>query len=337
MEHPVNTPAIERPAPSFAQRKIFLTGANGFIGQSLAARLRELGATVTGVDLVADPASGVVAGSTTDPAPWAHVLDGVDAVVHLAALVSTVVPIDTAWDVNVLGTKKVIDAALDAGVRRFVHLSSIAAYGWDYPDHVTEDYPTRVTGGVSSYVDTKTNSELVALANAQRGMEMVVVRPADVYGPGSVWIREPIAMAKANQLIMPEHGTGVFDVIYIDNFVDGLVLVLATEGISGEVFNLGEELAVSCKDYFGEVASWAGGSFRSVPISIGAPALGAIGRVQRLLGMKSELGPALLHMLNRPHLVSNAKARDVLGFQPIVSYADGMARSKEWARREGLI
>ncbi|AXN45309.1 3 beta-hydroxysteroid dehydrogenase/Delta 5--_4-isomerase [Mycobacterium marinum] len=333
----MSTDQSARPAPFFAQRKIFITGANGFIGANLAARLRQLGARVTGVDLVADPANGIIAGSTADPAAWASALDGVDAVVHLAALVSTVVAVETAWDVNVLGTKKVIDAAVDAGVRRFVHLSSIAAYGWDFPDHVTEDYPTRVTGGLSTYVDTKTNSELVALANANRGMEMVVVRPADVYGPGSVWIREPIAMAKANQLILPERGSGVFDVIYIDNFVDAMVLVLATEGIAGEVFNLGEELAVSCREYFGEVASWTGAKVRSVPIRIGAPALGAIGRIQRRLGMSSELGPALLHMLNRRYVVSNDKARDRLGFKPVVSYHEGMARSKEWARHEGLI
>lgn len=333
----MSTEQTDRPGPSLADRKIFLTGANGFIGRAMTQRFRELGATVTGVDLIADPGNGVVNGSTTDPAAWADALDGVDTVVHLAALVSTVIPVETAWDVNVLGTKRVIDAAVDAGVRRFVHLSSIAAYGWEFPDHVTEDYPARVTGGLSTYVDTKTNSEQVVFANAKRDMEMVVVRPADVYGPGSVWIREPIAMAKANQLLLPEHGTGVFDPIYIDNFVDGVALVLAAEGIAGEIFNLAEELAVRCRDYFGEVASWTGGKFRSIPIRIGVPALSAIGRIQRGLGMKSELGPALLHMLNRRYVVSNAKARDVLGFKPTVSYHEGMARSKEWARREGLI
>ena len=194
-----------------------------------------------------------------------------------------------------------------------------------------------VTGGVSTYVDTKTNSEQVVFANANRGTEMVVVRPGDVYGPGSVWVREPIDMAKAKQLILPEGGRGVFDVIYIDNFVDGIVAVLSTEGIAGEVFNLSEELGVSCKDYFGEIASWVGASPRMIPILIGLPAATVIGRVQRLLGQKSEIGPGMLHMLNRRHLVSNAKARAVLGFKPVVSYADGMARSKQWARREGLI
>ncbi|MEE3853300.1 NAD(P)-dependent oxidoreductase [Gordonia sp. LSe1-13] len=328
-----------RPAPT-VPGSVFITGAGGFIGRTLAARLRELGATVTGVDRVADPAEGIVAGSTTDPSTWAHALDGVDAVVHTAAIVSTVAPVEQAWEVNVLGTKKVLDAAVDAGVGRFVHLSSIAAYGWEYPDHVTEDHPTRVTGGVSTYTDTKTNSELTVLANAKRGMETVIVRPADVYGPGSVWVREPLAMIKKNQMILPEGGSGVFDVIFIDNFVDAMVLLLAADGadVEGQVFNFGEETMRTCGEYFGELASWVpGGKVTSVPIKVAAPALGAIGKVQRRLGMTSELGPALMHMFNRQVVVSNEKARTILGFKPVVSYEEGMARQKEWARREGLI
>lgn len=328
--------STSRPAPT-VPRSVFITGANGFIGRAIAARLRALGSTVTGIDLVANPDEGILAGSVTDPAEWAHALEGVEAVVHTAAVVSTVAPVEQAWQVNVLGTKKVIDAAVAAGVRRLVHLSSVAAYGWEYPDHVSEDYPCRVTGGLSTYVDTKTNSEQVALANAGRGTEIVVVRPADVYGPGSVWVRQSLAMIKAKQLVLPERGSGVFDLIYIDNFVDGMVLVLATPGIAGEAFNLSEESERTCQEYFGEIASWTGGSVRSVPIRVGAPLLGAVGRVQRLLGRNSELGPALMHMLNRKVVVSNAKSRTVLGFTPVVPYAEGMARSKAWARGEGLI
>ena len=129
---------------------------------------------------------------------WADALAGVDTVVHTAAIVSTVAPIDKAWEVNVLGTRKVLDAAIAAGVGRFVHLSSVAAYGFDFPENVDETYPVRVSGGLSSYTDTKVNSEQVVLAAHAAGeIECVVVRPCDVYGPGSVWIREPLALVKS--------------------------------------------------------------------------------------------------------------------------------------------
>ncbi|MEQ6899677.1 NAD-dependent epimerase/dehydratase family protein [Nocardioides sp. YIM 152588] len=330
--------STQRPAPA-VPTSVFITGAGGFIGRTLAARLRELGATVTGVDLVADPENGIVQGTTTDPSTWAHALEGVEAVVHTAAIVSTVAPTAAAWEVNVLGTKKVLDASVAAGVGRFVHLSSIAAYGWGFPKFVTEDYPARVTGGVSTYVDTKTNSEQVVLANAHRGTEVTIVRPADVYGPGSVWVREPLAMVEANQMLLPEGGRGVFDAIYIDNFVDAMVLLLAADAaaVDGQIFNFGEELELTCAEYFGELASWKGGKVKTLPIKVAAPALTVVGAVQRRLGMKSELGPALMHMLNRDALVSNEKARKVLGWEPAVSYDDGIARSKQWALNEGLI
>ena len=327
----------DRPAPTVPAR-IFITGANGFIGKALTARLRELGAEVTGVDLVGDPANGIVEGTTSDPDVWKDALDGVDAVVHTAAIVSTVAPIDKAWEVNVLGTRKVLDAAIAAGVSRFVHLSSVAAYGFDFPENVDETYPVRVSGGLSSYTDTKVNSEQVVLAAHAAGeIECVVVRPCDVYGPGSVWIREPIALAKAGQMILPNGGKGIFDIVYIDNFVDGMVLVLSSDAAAGQIFNIGDGAPVTCKEYFGRVAGWAGGKTRSVPLSIAAPALNVVGGLQRKIGKPNELGAAAMHLLNRPAGYSIEKARTVLGYEPIVEFDEGMRRCEEWARAEGLI
>ena len=327
----------ERPSPTVPSR-VFITGANGFIGKALAARLRELGAQVTGVDLHPDLEHGIVAGSTTDPAAWASELQGVDTVIHMAAIVSTVAPLDLAWEVNVMGTRKVLEAASAAGVSRFVLLSSIAAYGHEAPDGADETYPLKTTGGLSTYTDTKLNSEHVVLAAHAAGeIECVIVRPADVYGPGSVWIREPIALAKAGQMLLPNGGRGIFDPIYIDNFVDGMALVVASDKAAGQIFNLGEGNAMTCMDYFGRVARMAGGKVRTVPIKVAAPVLDLVGGIQRRLGRPNELGAGAMYMLNRRGGFSIAKARSLLGYEPIVTFDEGMRRSEEWARAEGLI
>jgi nucleoside-diphosphate-sugar epimerase len=326
-----------RPAPA-VPAKVFITGANGFIGKALAARLRELGAEVTGVDLVGDPANGIVQGTTTDPDVWKDALDDVDVVVHTAAIVSTVAPIDEAWEINVMGTRKVLDAAKAAGVKRFVHLSSVAAYGFHFPDGIDETYPTRVSGGVSSYQDTKVNSEAIVLAeHASGGLECVVIRPCDVYGPGSVWVREPLALAKANQMILPDGGKGIFDVVYIDNFVDGMVLSISAPQAAGQVFNIGERNTMTCGEYFGRIASWSGKRTRSVPIGIAAPLLDVVGGLQRKLGKPNELGAAAMYLLNRKGGVSIEKARTMLGYEPIVGFEEGIQRCEEWARSEGLV
>jgi nucleoside-diphosphate-sugar epimerase len=138
-------------------------------------------------------------------------------------------------------------------------------------------------------------------------------------------------------MILPNGGRGIFDVIYIDNFVDGMVLAVASDKAAGQIFNIGEGNALTCMDYFGRVAGMAGGKVRTVPIRVAAPLLDLVGGLQRRLGRPNELGAAAMHMLNRRGVVSIDKARTVLGYEPVVTFDEGMRRSEEWARAEGLI
>ncbi len=246
-----------RPSPEVPDR-VFITGANGFIARSLAARLRELGAEVSGVDLVSSPADDVVAGSTVEPGPWEDRLTGVDVVVHTAALVSNAAPLDEAWEVNVLGTQRVLRSAVQAGVGRFVHISSIAVYGFDFDDGVDERDPVSVSG--YSYVDTKVNSEHVVLAAQAAGeMATTIIRPGDVWGPASrPWTIIPLEMIAKGQLVLPAHGKGVFSPVHIDNLVDGVVLAVASKEAVGQIFNLTDGVGISCSEYFGRLAAMAG-------------------------------------------------------------------------------
>lgn len=325
-----------RPAPK-APARVFITGANGFIARSLAARLRELGSQVSGVDLTASAADHVVAGSTIDPAPWAEQLVGVDAVIHTAAIVSNSAPLDKAWEVNVLGTQRVLRAAAAAGVARFMHISSIAAYGFDFADGVTESDPVRVSG--YSYVDTKVNSEHVVLAAQAAGeIATTIIRPGDVWGPGSrPWTIIPLEMIAKGQMVLPAQGKGVFSPVYVDNLVDGMLLALASEDAVGQIFNLTDGYGISCADYFGRLAAMAGGKVRTLPTPAALTLTTVMGAVQRRLGMQSELTAATVGMLNRTGTYSIEKARTVLGYEPTVSFDDGMARVERWARAEGLI
>lgn len=325
-----------RPAPPLPAT-VLITGANGFIGRALAARLRELGTTVRGVDLVAAPADDVVAGTTVDPDPWAGQLAGVDAVVHTAALVSNAAPLDKAWEVNVLGTHRVLRAAVAAGVPRFVHISSIAAYGFDFPDGVTESDPVRVSG--YSYVDTKVNSEHVVLAAHVAGeIAATIIRPGDVWGPGSrPWTIIPLEMISKGQMILPADGDGIFSPIYIDNLIDGMVLALGAKAAVGQIYNLTDGYGISCSDYFGRLAAMAGGKVRTLPTPLALLLTASLGTIQRRLGITSELTAGTVEMLKRTGTYSVEKARTHLGFEPLVSLDDGLARVQQWARAEGLI
>jgi nucleoside-diphosphate-sugar epimerase len=324
-----------RLAPKVPAR-VFITGANGFIARGLAARLRELGAQVSGVDLIASAADQVVAGSTVEPEHWADHLTAVDVVIHTAALVSNAAPLDKAWEVNVLGTQRVLRAAAAAGVARFVHISSIAAYGFDFADGVDESDPVRVSG--YSYVDTKVNSEHVVLAAQAAGeIATTIVRPGDVWGPGPrPWTIIPLEMIAKGQMILPAHGKGIFSPVYIDNLVDGVILALTSDDAIGQIFNLTDGYGISCADYFGKLATMAGGKVRTLPTPAALTLTTVLGAIQRRLGIQSELTAATVGMLNRTGTYSIAKARAILGYEPTVSLDDGMARVEQWARAEGL-
>lgn len=332
-----DTETAARPAPSLAGRTILVTGASGFIGRALGGRLRELGATVSGVDLVADPDSGIVAGSTTDPASWASALDGVDTVIHTAALLGAAHPLDRAREVNVMGTSRVLRAAIDAGVSRFVHFSSIAAFGFDYPDGVDETYPVQVNGDV--YTDTKVNSEAVVLAAHGAGeIDVTVIRPGDVWGPGSVWVRSPITeMLKPTGFPLPDGGNGIFSPVYIDNFVDGAVLIVASDKAAGQVFIVTDGVGVRCAEFFGHLAQMSGGTIRTFPMSVAMPLADVVGGILRRLKQPSDLCAGTMWLLNRPGTYSIEKARTVLGYEPLVSIDEGMDRVRDWARESGLI
>lgn len=319
-------------------QRVLITGAAGFIGQALSERLRDSGNEVTGVDLKADADRGIVAGSTIEPDSWSDRLDGRDLVVHTAAVVSLHGDPEDFWRVNVLGTRRTLAACAEAGVKRFVHLSSVAAFGFDFPDGVDETYPVRTCG--VPYVDTKVAGEQVVLqAHAAGEIDVTVVRPGDVYGPRSrPWTIEPIQMLKRRQMLLPDGGRGIFSPVYIDNLVDGLLAAATKDAGRGQVFTISDGVGLSNAEFFGRYARMIGK--RKVPT---APAalLRPLARLAHGLSaftpLSSETNPDTIAMLSRRGTYSIEKARTMLGYEPAVGIEQGFARTEAWLRAEGLL
>ncbi len=204
---------------------VFITGANGFIGRALMKRYRDLGCEVRGMDIKADAGWNVVAGDLVEPKAWATHARGCELFINTAAVVSLAADWQLYRDVSVQGVRNALDVAIAGGAKRFLQYSSIAAMGWDYPDGADEKRPAAI-GVEYRYGVAKRNSEHVVLAAHAAGeIECTVVRPGDVYGPGSrAWLIEPLKMAKAGQLILPDGGRGVFTPVYIEDLLDGTML-----------------------------------------------------------------------------------------------------------------
>ena len=316
-------------------RRIFITGASGFLGRALAAHFGARGDTVAGVDLIANPERDVVAGDVAEAGAWQAAAAGADVLVHTAAVVSNAVGHAEQWRVNVLGTRRALDAAVAGGVPRFVHFSSVRAFGdHGYPPGVSEQHPVRPHG--SPYVDTKVAGEQVVLqAHAAGEVAATVLRPADVYGPGSrPWTLLPLEAIRAGRFLLPAMGRGAFTPLFVDDLVAGVAAAADDAGV-GQVITLAPEAAVPAREFFAHYFRMLGRPGpRCAPTPVAVALAAAVSTASRA---PTEVNPETMRYLARPGGYSVAKAARLLGWRPQVGLDEGMARTERWLRAERLL
>jgi 2-alkyl-3-oxoalkanoate reductase len=319
--------------------RVGVTGAGGFIGRAVCAALTAQGADVVGLDVTSDARPRVqetgatfVECDTRDAPAVELALSECRLVVHTAAIVSDWGSMADFVAVNVGGTRNVLDAASAAGAERIVHISSVAAWGYEFPRRLREDALPRVCG--APYVDTKAASHALAAA---RGA--TIVRPGDVYGPGSVpWAIRPFEALEAGRLYVPRGGGGIVTPVYIDDLVDCIVRSLTHPEAGGEAFTAWDGRPIRAADFFAFYARMLG---RETVPSLPRPLLDGALRLQdtvaRIRGRPPVVSRAALIYISRRATYPNARAREILGWEPQVTLEDGMARTEEWFREVGML
>lgn len=325
--------------PSLPHR-VFITGANGFIGRTLFDRYKDLGCEVRGMDLQADPERDVIAGDLTKPQQWQAHAEGCDLFINTASLVSLSADWEAYTTVSLVGVRNALDASIQGGAKRFVHYSSIAAMGYNYEPGADETAPV-VIGEHYRYGVAKGASEHVVLAAHAAGeIDCTIIRPGDVYGPGSrPWLLEPLKMARAGQLLLPNQGQGIFTPVYIDDLVDGTLLAAGLPAGSGRIFILWGDEPITCRDFFRNHWQWAGkkGNPPSIPLAAALKLTHSIWWLNRKFKRNNEVSPDTMLMFARKGGFSIENARKHLGFEPKVKLKEGLRRSEAWLREIGEI
>ena len=232
--------------------RVFATGTTGFVGSVVAEQLRARGDTV--VQLVRDPAKAellkktgrdVIVGDLGDPDALKRGMDGCDAVVHAGAIYEVGISAPRRVDMytaNVDGTEAVLAAALEVGVPKVVHVSSIVVFGNTNGKIVDETY-RRGDGYTSYYDETKTLAHRVAEGYRAKGLPVVIAQPGQIYGPGDhSGIGALFRRAAAGKLPVLTFGDLGLSFVHVADVAGGIVR-LVDRGRPGQAYVLGGEMA----------------------------------------------------------------------------------------------
>lgn len=328
-----------------------ITGATGFIGGHLARRLVQDGHRVRCLVRSTSDTSALdelnvqlAVGDLTDVRSLMQAAQGCSHVLHCGALVSDWATKREIADINVSGTRRLLDAAVHASVQRFVHFSSTDVYGYPGGVAIEETYTAR--GFSNWYAQTKLEAEReVNRAAGEHALEAVILRPATVYGPGSTDVIGEIARAiRARHMMLIDGGRPVAGLCHVENLVDAAVLALHHRAAPGEAFNVSDGLPTTWRDLTDDLA--AGLASPNVRLSLPYRLALGIGftlehgyrLLRTITGLKtpSLLSRQAVQVLGRSQDFSNEKARTVLGWKPRVGYEDGLEATLAWLKAEYL-
>jgi nucleoside-diphosphate-sugar epimerase len=328
---------------------VLVTGATGFTGGHLAATLASRGDRVRALvrprsrarfDASVLPSTGVtpVDGDLLDAAAVRRAADGVDVVYHIAATYREAGQPDAAYRaVNVQGTANVLEAARAAGAKRMVHCSTGGVHGHIANPPANEDAPFN-PGDV--YQETKLDAERAARAFGERtGFDVVVARPIGIYGPGDTrFLRMFRGLAHGN-FPMIGSGQAFYHLTFIDDLVEGFRLCGTTPGAKGRTYILAGPRYTTLEQLVAMVAA----ELKVEPPKFHWPVwpFWTAGLLCEIVCVPLRIEPPIFRrrvdFYTKSRAFDTSRARTELGFAPRVDLEDGIKRTADWYRREGLL
>jgi nucleoside-diphosphate-sugar epimerase len=321
---------------------VFVTGGTGFVGAHLVKALRARGDAVAALvrrpaladELGWGPDVRRISGDLGDEAALRAGCDGADVVFHVAGKI-VARSADEFMATNRDGTANVLEAARDAGVRRFVHISSLAVAGPTIPGHPIDEQ--RPPAPITNYGRSKLAAEVLVRAMP---FAWTIVRPPVVYGE---WDRGTLTVFKlANRGIVPVFGDGSqeLSVIHAEDLARALIAAAISEATVGRTYFATHPVSVTSRAFVIEVGKAVGTRPRVIPMpaALVRSVLWATGTLAHLAGRATLLSADKSDEYLAPAWTcrSDALTRDT-GWQAQIELETGLVRAANWYREVGWL
>jgi nucleoside-diphosphate-sugar epimerase len=323
--------------------KVLVTGATGFLGKHLVQKLVARGDEVCA--LVWPPSTRstlqnlsvtMLEGDIQNANLVMQAVKGNDVVFHCAGKVDDWGPRNEFYRVNVDGTRNMLEACRVAGVKHFIHISSLAVLGIPETAPVDETMPY-TTKPFHPYMETKLLSEKLVLEyHNKHKLPVTIIRPGILWGPGDTSIFPRLERLASKGLMIFKMGTGnnVLCLSYVPNLVDALLLAADVENPDCQIYHIADEERITSGAYFAALTK---------AISAKQPTIPTPFFVLYIVASLFELGAKLLRLSQSPLLtryglylwsctfiVNLSKAKKQLGYQQQVFFKEGMKQLTEW-------
>ncbi|MEX0745751.1 MAG: NAD-dependent epimerase/dehydratase family protein [Phycisphaeraceae bacterium] len=339
----MNANPIDRAAGD-AGPTVLVTGATGFTGGHLARtlvsrgyRVRALVRTRQQADALRRAGCEPVVGDLTRRDEVMPAAEGCTHIYHIAALYRSAKHADSVYyDVNVNGTRHVVDAARAHGVRRVVHCSTVGVHG-DI-EHTPADESAPFAPG-DIYQQTKLEGELLMRGAIDGGLPATIFRPVGIYGPGDTRFLKLFKTIHTGRFRMIGAGDVLYHLTYIDDLVDGIIRCGEHDAALGQVYILAGPRYTTIRELADCVGEAVGrpcprGRVPLAPVKLAAT---ACERICRPLGLEPPLHHRRLDFFTKDRAFNIGKARRELGYAPRVDLAEGTARTAQWYAGTGML
>jgi len=325
-------------------KKTLVTGATGFTGENLCLRLVQDGEQVVAfvrqnsrTDQLKSMGVECRQVNITDKNSVKENFEDINIVYHIAAAYRTEHSDHGEFKlVNVEATRNLLDAAMDAKIDRFVHCSTVGVQGEIEDPPANEEY--RFKPG-DHYQESKLEGELLAREYSSNGLPLAIVRPVGIYGPGDTRFLKLFRPINKGRFVMIGSGTVLYHMTYIDDLIQGFILAGRQPQAVGNVFTIAGRRYTTLRELVNIIADVLNKPHPRWRIPFHPVYLGSkiCEQICRPLGINPPLYPRRVEFFSLDRAFSIEKAEQLLGYHPKVELKEGLSKTANWYKEQGLI